>query len=109
MRPLGTQRPERPKSELWHKKNEKCGFSKAGDGEWVRTAAVDARAEDRKSGHTPRLAAVRNFPTIRSPDPKMPGWYLIQARSWWKKARKFQALFGVMIDYKPQCQQRGKP
>src|SRR5262245_25812383 len=29
MRPLGTQRPERPKSELWHNKYEKCGLSKA--------------------------------------------------------------------------------
>src|SRR5260370_477031 len=29
MRPLGTQRPERPKSELWHKKYEKCDLSKA--------------------------------------------------------------------------------
>ena len=38
---LSTQRPERPKSELWHKKYEKCGLSKACHGEWVRTAAVD--------------------------------------------------------------------
>jgi hypothetical protein len=48
MRPLGTQRPERPKSELWHKKYEKCGFSKAGDVEWVRAAAVDARASKKR-------------------------------------------------------------
>jgi hypothetical protein len=29
MRPLGTQRPERPKSELWLNKYEKCGRCKA--------------------------------------------------------------------------------
>jgi hypothetical protein len=29
MRPVGTQRPERPKSELRGKKYEKCGISKS--------------------------------------------------------------------------------
>jgi len=31
MRPIGTQRPERPKSELLPRKYEKCGLSKASE------------------------------------------------------------------------------
>jgi hypothetical protein len=34
-------------------------------------------------------------------DPTDPGAVVVE------KARKFHALFGVMIDYKPECQQGG--
>src|SRR5215813_13937306 len=50
MRPLDTQRPERPKSELWHKKYEKCGLSKAGDAAWVCTNDRRCPCDGRKKG-----------------------------------------------------------
>jgi hypothetical protein len=79
MRPLGTQRPERPKSELWHNKYEKCGLSKACHGEWVRAAAVDIpRRVEKASRHLDlrRFAISRQFARH---DSKMPGRYLVQA------------------------------
>src|SRR5262249_21423327 len=50
MRPLDTQRPERPKSELWHKKYEKCGLSKARDAAWVCTKRPSLPLQRRKKG-----------------------------------------------------------
>src|ERR1700730_9250517 len=59
MRPLGTQRPERPKSELWHKKYEKCGLSKACDAGCVCAGDHRHRRETSTGGGS-------ESPTIRS-------------------------------------------
>src|SRR6516164_4427423 len=57
---VSTQQPERPKSELWHKKYEKCGLSKACDAACLRAGDRRHPCDGRKSRQTPRLAAVRN-------------------------------------------------
>jgi hypothetical protein len=126
MRPLGTQRPERPKSELWHKKYEKCGLSKASDAHAYARATAGTPAMPEKAAtrlgviHLGRFGIPDNSFRRRSrmrrcidsphglggarsigADPTDPGTVVVE------KARKFHALFGVMIDYKPECQQGG--
>src|SRR5262249_11064995 len=121
MRPLSTQRPERPKSELWHKKYEKCGLSKARDAACLCTGDRRYPCDGRKKRGTSTCGGIpdnsfRRGSRIRSLHrfvartgrclfdravPTGPGAVVVE------KARKFHALFGVMIDYKPQCQQGG--
>jgi hypothetical protein len=106
MRPLGTQRPERPKSELWHKKYEKCGLSKASDAHAYARATAGTPAMPEKAVQQLDLGRFTwgdsEFPTIRSAavlecaacidSPHGLGgarsighFQVIQARSWWKK------------------------
>src|SRR5262249_42929044 len=101
MRPLSTQRPERPKSELWHKKYEKCGVSTAGDAACVCTG--DRRYPRRRpkkretstcggsESRTIRSAvALEYVACIDSPQGlggacSIGQFQLVQARSWSKK------------------------
>src|SRR6201987_5246848 len=66
MRPLGTQRPERPKSELWQKKYEKYGLNKACDAGCVCAGDRRHPCDARKSRQSTRPWGDREFPTIRS-------------------------------------------
>src|SRR5262249_36797712 len=65
MRPLSTQRPERPKSELWHKKYEKCGLSKARDAACVCTRDRQYLCVGRHRGETSTCGDSES-PTTRS-------------------------------------------
>src|SRR5262245_38764065 len=65
MRPLSTQRPERPKSELWHKKYEKCGLSKACDAACVCTGDCRHPCDGRKKSKTSTCSGSESR-TIRS-------------------------------------------
>jgi hypothetical protein len=112
MRPLGTQRPERPKSELWHKKYEKCGLSKACDAHAYARATAGTLAMPEKAVQQLDLGRFTwgdsEFPTIRSAavlqcaacidSPHGLGGarsmiQRIQARSWWKSAEISRAVW----------------
>src|SRR5262249_49008883 len=63
---LSTQQPERPKSELWHKKYEKCDLSKACDAACVCAGERRHPCDGRKRRKNTSTCGGLEFPTIRS-------------------------------------------